>query len=105
MIKIHKIEFENFENQNEVWEIYRELKKERKGFTMLEILKEIAGSQNFYKKNKIKKNENQVFSKIKYSKLIDMENLKSLIELAENTIDPDIKIRLKAKINEILNQA
>lgn len=96
MVNIHKINFNQFNNQQEVWNIYRKLKGERKGQTMLTILKEIHQNQEFFKSNYL--------SKLSYSELIDKENIKTLIEILEITTNETVKQQLEDKVNKIISK-
>jgi hypothetical protein len=98
MITIHQIRFENANNQEEVWKIYRVLKLQRKGKKIKEILEEIALNWNELSKVEV--------SEEKAKGLISLQKIKKtpskLISLLNQTKDPELRTWLREEIKRMV---
>jgi hypothetical protein len=100
MVTIHKIQFTSAKNQEEVWIVYRNLKLQRKGKTMVEILQEISRNWNELSNLEIseeKAKELKVLGKIK-------KTPHKLVSLLKSTTDPELKTWLRQKIKDLIEE-
>jgi hypothetical protein len=98
MITLHKIQFIHAKNQEEVWNIYRNLKLKRKGKTIKEILEEIAKNWNEL--------ANIEVSEEKAKDLLSLQKIKKtpskLVSLLNQTKDPELRNWLREEIKRMV---
>ena len=98
MITLYKIQFIHAKNQEEVWNIYRNLKLKRKGKTIKEILEEIAKNWNEL--------ANIEVSEEKAKDLLSLQKIKKtpskLVSLLNQTKDPELRNWLREEIKRMV---
>jgi hypothetical protein len=97
MTTIHKIQFPLASDQTEVWNIYRQLKIQRKNKSMVEILKEISENYSDFKSS-LKSEDPSYKSLLKIKK-----TPQKLIELLNLTKDEPLRAYLREEIKKLVD--
>lgn len=96
MVTIHKIQFPLANNQNDVWNIYRNLKLKRPNKKMIEILKEIQ--ENFERLSEKEYSNDPMLKVLSKTK----KTPEKLIRLLNQTTDKELKDWLRNEIKNLL---